>query len=276
MSEALYDLAALDMDGTLLNSDHVTTPFTRAALLRASEAGKVIALCTGRCLSELWAHLAVLPAVRYAICENGGCLYDAHERRTLYQAVIPPDTARDILDLAARFDVISQCFVDGQSCMALEDEGELARFGLSDFAPVFRAGSVFVDDVRAEWKRRGGDVGKVNIFFTSEGEKARFRQALGDVDLQLAGSLGTGFEISPPGISKGAGLRMLCARLGIPVERSMAVGDGGNDLELMGAAGFPVAMGNADAAVKRAAAAVTEDCDHDGAARAVLRWTLGE
>ena len=44
----------------------------------------------------------------------------------------------------------------------------------------------------------------------------------------------------------------------------------------MRAAGLSVAMGNATEAVKAAADAVTEDCDHDGAAKAVLRYMLGE
>ena len=56
----------------------------------------------------------------------------------------------------------------------------------------------------------------------------------------------------------------------------MAVGDGNNDIELMRAAGFSVAMGNAVAPVRQVADAVTEDCDHDGAAKAVLRYMLGE
>jgi hydroxymethylpyrimidine pyrophosphatase-like HAD family hydrolase len=55
----------------------------------------------------------------------------------------------------------------------------------------------------------------------------------------------------------------------------MAVGDGENDIELMRAAGFSVAMGNAVEAVRRAADALTDDCDHDGAAKAVLRYMLG-
>ena len=56
----------------------------------------------------------------------------------------------------------------------------------------------------------------------------------------------------------------------------MAVGDGGNDLELMRAAGFSVAMGNALPEVRDIADAVTEDCDHDGCALALERWLLGE
>jgi hydroxymethylpyrimidine pyrophosphatase-like HAD family hydrolase len=56
----------------------------------------------------------------------------------------------------------------------------------------------------------------------------------------------------------------------------MAVGDGNNDIGLMTAAGFSVAMGNAVEAVKALADATTGDCDHDGAARAVLKYMLGE
>ena len=44
----------------------------------------------------------------------------------------------------------------------------------------------------------------------------------------------------------------------------------------MQAAGFSVAMANATEEIKAAADAFTDDCDHDGAAKAVLRWMLGE
>jgi len=56
----------------------------------------------------------------------------------------------------------------------------------------------------------------------------------------------------------------------------MAVGDGANDVELMRVAGFSVAMGNAVEEVRRCADALTDDCDHDGAGKAVLKYMLGE
>ena len=117
---------------------------------------------------------------------------------------------------------------------------------------------------------------KINLYFASEEEKELFREDAGELDLYISDSLGIGYEISPRDAAKALGLEALCRLLGIPVARSMAVGDGANDVELMQAAGFSVAMGNAVEAVLRAADAVTEDCDHDGAARAVLRYMLGE
>ena len=95
-------------------------------------------------------------------------------------------------------------------------------------------------------------------------------------ELHMADSLGVGYEISPREATKALGLEELCRHLGVPVSAAMAVGDGGNDLDIMRAAGFSVAMGNAVEAVKSAAGASTDECDHDGAARAVARYLLGE
>ncbi len=43
-----YRLLALDIDGTLVNSEHALTDQTRAAVLRAKQAGMEVVLATGR------------------------------------------------------------------------------------------------------------------------------------------------------------------------------------------------------------------------------------
>ena len=276
MTDRLYDLAALDMDGTLLNSANEITPFTRRALNRADAAGKVIALCTGRCLSELRYHLKRVPGIRYAINENGGCLYDVRADRILFQAVLDGDVIERMFEAAAPRDVMLQCFFGNQSYVQAEDCGRMAHYHMEDFVEVFVAGSEFTRDIRSLWRKSGKPMTKFNLYFASEDEKARFTEDMGDMDLCVTGCIGIGYEISPKGAGKGDGLRALCDHLGLPIERTMAVGDGNNDIELMEAAGFSVAMGNAVEAVRRVAHVVTDDCDHDGAAKAVLRYMLGE
>ena len=275
MTDKLYDLAALDMDGTLLNSAHEITPFTREALNRVDAAGKVIALCTGRCLSELRAHLGCVSGIRYAINESGGCLYDVRADRILRQAVIDSAVVERLFDLAAPRDVMLQCFFDNQSYVQPDDVALMPRYHMGGFEAAFLAGSIFTTDIRALWHASGSPMTKFNLYFASEEEKARFTGQMGHLDLCVTGCLGVGYEISPKGAGKDDGLRMLCDHLGIPVGRSMAVGDGNNDIELMQAAGFSVAMGNAVEAVRLVADATTDDCDHDGAGKAVLRYMLG-
>jgi hydroxymethylpyrimidine pyrophosphatase-like HAD family hydrolase len=69
--------------------------------------------------------------------------------------------------------------------------------------------------------------------------------------------------------SKGAALTAACRHLGIAADTVIAFGDAENDIEMFRVAGASVAMGQADAAVKAAATAVTLRNDEAGVARAI-------
>ena len=269
-------LIAMDMDGTLLNGAHETTSYTRDVLRRAASAGIALALCTGRCLSELKEHLENLPMVRYVVAENGGCLYDVKARRIVRQIALAPETTEAALCALQSYDVILQAFLRNQSYMQCRSDQDLTPWHIQDFLPVFRSGSVFVDDLAARCLAEPGAVEKINAYFTSDQEKERFRRESDGFAARRMDSIGVGFELSPLEASKGAGLNALCAHLGISPANAMAIGDGDNDVDMMRAAGIAVAMGNAIGAVKRLSAAVTDDCDHDGAAKAIERLALGE
>jgi len=62
--------------------------------------------------------------------------------------------------------------------------------------------------------------------------------------------------------------------MNIGMENVMAMGDNLNDLELIKAAGFGVAMENADDVLKDVADAVTTHHEEDGVARAIERYLL--
>lgn len=80
-------------------------------------------------------------------------------------------------------------------------------------------------------------------------------------------------EFMEPSVNKGSGLATLCAELGVDPGRVMAVGDGENDVPLLRAAGWGVAVANARPAAKEAADIVTEaDHEHDALAEALERW----
>ena len=65
-----------------------------------------------------------------------------------------------------------------------------------------------------------------------------------------------------------------CALLGVDPVRTMAIGDRGNDISMLRAAGFGVAMGDAPQEVKDAADIVTASNREDGAALAIERYVL--
>ena len=269
-----YMLVALDMDGTLLNTAHETTPRTREALRRAAAAGRLVALSTGRCMSELRQYLADMPEIGYIIGENGAFIYDVARRKVIHRLTITDAEVARVFAAGQDLEAVRQCFIDGQSYIQTTADEALRRSHIDGFAGVFRSCSRVEPDLAGLCRAHAGDVSKVNLYFAGGASRRAFLNRIRGGRVGLSDSIGIGVEISPREATKASGLQVLCAYLGIPVEQAMAVGDGGNDLEIMGAAGFSVAMGNAIDAVRALAHAVTADCDHDGAALAIERYML--
>jgi hydroxymethylpyrimidine pyrophosphatase-like HAD family hydrolase len=76
-------------------------------------------------------------------------------------------------------------------------------------------------------------------------------------------------------VSKGNALTILARHLDIPLEETMAIGDGANDISMLRAAGLGVAMGQAPRRVRAMADMVTTSNAEDGLARAVEQYALG-
>ena len=90
----------------------------------------------------------------------------------------------------------------------------------------------------------------------------------GCYDISSAGHIPAGSDFED------SALRELCAVLGIPVEKSMAFGDGLNDMSMIRDAGVGVAMANAVPEVRAAADRIAPSNDEDGVAQ-VIEALLG-
>ena len=112
---AEYRLIALDIDGTLLNSELKLSEANKKAVEAVLAGGKHAVLCTGRCLSEIRGLLKEMPGIRYLICENGGCVYDVKYDRTIHIAPIEHEEVLFVLDLMKKERVAIQAFCDNQS-----------------------------------------------------------------------------------------------------------------------------------------------------------------
>ena len=73
-------------------------------------------------------------------------------------------------------------------------------------------------------------------------------------------------DVAPQGVTKASALARLAARLGTDAAHAVAVGDGGNDIEMISWAGAGAVMGSAPRPVVEAGDLVTESVWRDGAA----------
>ena len=80
------------------------------------------------------------------------------------------------------------------------------------------------------------------------------------------------YEAMIKGCSKASGIDRVIALLGVPLENAVAIGDSGNDADMLRHAGRGVAMGNATQAALDAADEITADCRNGGVAEAIYKY----
>lgn len=269
-----YRLIALDIDGTLLNSRLELPEENREAVRKAAEAGKHVALSTGRCLSEIRDLARRLPEIRYMICENGSCVYDRKYDHTIHVDPLPPEEVRAILACAEALGGVIQVFHENQSYFDRPNEDFADACAVGEYRETFRRTAVFDVQLFENYGARPFRIEKMNLYFTGEAQRARALEMLAGRPLKLTPSLGHMVEIVSELADKGRGLRELCRHLGVKIEETIAVGDSLNDIEILDAAGLSAAMGNAYPEAKAAADVIAPDCDHAGVAWVIENYLL--
>lgn len=83
-------------------------------------------------------------------------------------------------------------------------------------------------------------------------------------------------EFNKLGVHKGKAIRKLASFYGYTEQNAMAIGDGGNDVCMLEAAGIGVAMGNAMPEAMKAADYVTSDVRSGGVAKAIDKFIFGK
>ena len=261
-------MAALDLDGTLLNSDHVVTQRNCEALRQLSKEGVLVVLVSGRM------HQSILPISDQIglenpiISYNGGMVKHAKTGEVFHHTPIAATTAMELVDYCDERNIHLNFCLDDLLYMRIENAwSELyeSRTGVRATA---------VGNLR---KLAGGEPTKMQVLDTPENVEGLildFQRDFGD-RLYITRTQIEYIEFMNPQVSKGPALKALAARVGVPMRLVVAFGDSYNDMSMMDAVGFSIAMGNAIDELKDSAHYITESNDNDGVAQAVERLLLG-
>lgn len=268
-------LILLDLDGTLLTSDKQLTPASRTALEKAAAAGIHIVPSTGRFFKAIPQIIRDLPFIRYFVTINGAQIYDRETDTVLYRGEISPQDAEAIYDRLEQFPLIYDCYCDDQAFMPADHFQRVEEF-ISDphLRQLVTGLRQPLEDFRGAMRGKGAQ--KIQAFFpTKEQRIETARTLMWDFPhMALTNSYPCNLEINTRAASKGEALRFLCQHLDIPIRDSMAFGDGSNDLSMIQAAGFGIAMANAEESLKTSAKYVTDSNDEDGVAKAMEHFCI--
>ena len=169
-------LIALDLDGTLLNSDKVVSQWNFAALSLAAEQGHVIVPATGRALRAIPEQVVAFPFLHYAITINGAKVLDMRTGEALLRAEIALDTCLRLLDFAGRYDAMYDCYWNDTGWV---DRSFLERVRYynadEEVVTLLRTTRAPVDDLKAFLRKNGQPVQKVQLCFRDMAERETAR-----------------------------------------------------------------------------------------------------
>ena len=267
-------LIALDMDGTLLNSQHLVSHFSQETLLRATERGVALAFATGRSLCELDDLRHLLPYLHYAITENGASVRNLGTGEKIYTCGMDMQSVREIYRLLLPFDPMFELLADDhiytqQSCLE-----HLSEYDVSGFEQIVRKTRTAIPNMADYLAGRTAPISKIHLFFHSPALRNQAIEATAGLPFDITHQLPANLEFNRKGVTKGVGVTKLAQALGIPLSDVMAIGDNFNDVPMLRIAGISVAMGNGESEARAAAKYITATNDQDGAAQAILRWVI--
>ncbi len=267
-----YRALALDLDGTLMNSEKKLSAGNKEAIFRAIDAGVAVILATGRPL------LGVMPVAEelefhkrggYVCAYNGGKIVECRSNEAIVERLLPQGSVA-VINQAARDAGVYACTYTKDQIVAESDTDEYV------IKEAFCNGTTVkkVDDL-AEFV----DYPVTKCLVVGEHEKLLgvqtvLKEHFGD-ELDAFFSESYFLEVVPPGVEKASGLALIMEALGIRREELIACGDGMNDLPMIEYAGLGIAMENAYPPVKEGADLIAPSNDEDGVAWVIEKFMLG-
>ncbi len=266
----------LDLDGTLLNDEKNVPKVNREAIDAALALGHKVLICSGRALDSVKKQVPVLGLDKpgcYAICYNGGLIYDIGEEKVLYKKTLPIEQVGYVFQKAREY--------GGIHIQTYTEEGFICECDTKesrDYEWVTKSKRKVVADVREELKGQEPckmlaiaydyDRKRIEGFHKSLSEWAK-----GKMDLCF--SCYEYLEFVPEGISKGNAIQWMSDFLNIPMKNTIAVGDAENDISMIKAAAVGAVMQNANDTIKQYGDYITEnDNNHGGVAEVIQKFML--
>ena len=267
-------LLAVDIDGTLLNSQFHIAEADINALRRAQESGVEVILVTGR------RHTFALPMALQLgfdlwLISSNGAITRSLSGETFHRDMMPAETCRHLCnDMPAfRGNMVITFDTESKGALVLERMDELTvsiqkwlekNIHYIDFVtPIQKA--VVADPVQAMFC---GPIARMQRAIQSL-EVCSVRKCVTIVRTEYPHRDLSIVDILNRNCSKGHALERWAAHRGVPREQVMAIGDNYNDVEMLAFAGVPFIMGNACAELKSNGWQVTTSNDECGVAAAV-------
>lgn len=273
-------LIAIDLDGTLLDSNRVVSEENYQAIQEAKAAGIQVVLCTGRPLRSmnyLLDEVGLKGDKDLAITYNGGLIQKTSTGEVVHEMTLDRVECLEIYELSQLLNlpvnyidldyIYEPAYPEGRSSIYNKGETNIPADQALQFVDVDIADlpNPFTIN-KVVMSRPAHELDEV-ISTIPEAYYEKFN---------IYKSQSTILEVLPKNVDKGHAMRIVGDMLGLDKSQIMGIGDQENDLSLVQQAGFGVAMGNAIAMVKESADYITKSNNKSGVAHAIRKFALNK
>ncbi|PSW20731.1 Cof-type HAD-IIB family hydrolase [Photobacterium sanctipauli] len=269
----MYKLVALDMDGTLLNSQKAISPRTKQAIQAAREQGVHVVLASGRPLEGMEKYLTELGMTSdndFVLSYNASLIQRVASKTVIRKQIMKGSDAKNIASLANDFVTFVHAFSPERGLITPEDNTYTQHESTING----------VETTVVDFVELGNDEEIIKTMMVAEPSilSAAIEQLPAALYEQYTVVQSAPFflEFMNKHSNKGTGVAMLAEHLGISADEVICMGDAGNDHHMIKYAGLGVAMGNATEDTKALANHITDSNDEDGVAKVIEQFILNK
>lgn len=264
-----YKLIALDVDGTLLDDNHMLSEQNRETIAEVSRRGGQIVLCTGRGLRSAAPLMEELGLGGYLIGHNGAATMRMADGEVVHQYGMDARGLDPYIDYCREhgihFDVNTafNMYVDNVKHLTDEAHHMYEHFKM-------------IPAALPAWEEFRDPIVKFTIFSaeieTLEKTLSEWMTWTQPFNLLRSGDFFA--DMMHKEASKGSALQQLAQRLGVEREEVLSIGNYFNDVSMLVYAGMGIAMENSPVEVKAAADALTGTNNENGVHQALVKYCL--
>lgn len=276
-------LIVTDLDGTFLNSNHVTIPQENIdAFKKAHEMGVKVAIASGRTKILTDYIVEQLPFLDYLITSNGAVTYDMKTGEIVCSTHINNHQSVEIFNVLKDYNLIYEIYFNGKCYMNNESYSKFdaehvpphIHALLKDFIKPVSDLQSFID---------GQGIEKLNILSLTSEERIELEEKINKTctvafasSFPIIKGANGNLEMTDTNATKGFAVKGLCNALNIDGSNVMCFGDGENDCSMLSFADYSFAMGNGSDYAKNTAKFSTDTNDNAGVAKAIKKYVFGE
>ena len=284
----MYKLAAIDLDGTMLNQYGIVTQRTKEAIEKAQKKGIEIIIASGRPTDSVKTIAKEINSNKYFISGNGAIIYDITSDEIIYENTLKKQKALEIIKICEENSIYYNIYTEKEiiakslQCNVLyyykenlnKEEKNKTQINIVENIydyiknrdekivkiTICDGHQVIFNSIIKKLK----EIGEIEVLDVSHMSRKIIKQGTEEIPIEYFYT-----EISAKNVDKWNAIEFLKEKMQIDTNEIIAIGDNMNDKKMIENAGLGIAMGESTPVIKEIANQITDTNCEDGVAKAL-------